>query len=330
MRFGPVPLDQAEGTLLAHSLHLGDKRLRKGALLTASDLSDIRAAGIEEVTVARLDPGDLDENAAAARLAAAMVPDPDAARLRLTRASTGRVNIYGTGPGVLDLDVAAIEAANRLDPSVSIATLPPFAPTRERAMVATVKLITYGVAEEIVTQGEQLLRGAMRARPVVLRHAVLIETDIGKGPGKGAGAIRDRLASLGMTMDGPRVVSHRTKDIADAIATAGETDLVLILTASATSDTHDVAPQALREAGGQVTRFGMPVDPGNLLFLGDIGATPVIGLPGCVRSPALNGADFVLERVACGIDVGVDDIAAMGVGGLLKESPARPHPRERR
>jgi molybdenum cofactor cytidylyltransferase len=83
-------------------------------------------------------------------------------------------------------------------------------------------------------------------------------------------------------------------------------------------------------AGGTIARFGIPVDPGNLLFLGQLGGKPVVGLPGCARSPALNGADWVLERLAAGIDVTDADIAAMGVGGLLKEMPDRPHPRRPR
>ena len=53
----------------------------------------------------------------------------------------------------------------------------------------------------------------------------------------------------------------------------------------------------------------------------------VIGLPGCARAPALNGADWILSRVACGVAVTDDDIAGMGVGGLLKEIPTRPQPR---
>jgi molybdenum cofactor cytidylyltransferase len=72
----------------------------------------------------------------------------------------------------------------------------------------------------------------------------------------------------------------------------------------------------------------MPVDPGNLLFLGALGHCPVVGLPGCARSPALNGADFVLERLICGVPVTGRDIMAMGVGGLLKEIPTRPQPRQ--
>ena len=85
----------------------------------------------------------------------------------------------------------------------------------------------------------------------------------------------------------------------------------------------------MRQAGGTVTRFGMPVDPGNLLFLGRTPRGPVIGLPGCARSPAPNGADWVLERIVCGVEVTDADIAGMGVGGLLKETPVRGRPRER-
>ena len=89
----------------------------------------------------------------------------------------------------------------------------------------------------------------------------------------------------------------------------------------------DTAPTGVRAAGGTIVHYGMPVDPGNLLFLGEIAGEAVIGLPGCARSPALNGADWVLERVICGVPVTADDIMGMGVGGLLKEIPSRPQPR---
>jgi molybdenum cofactor cytidylyltransferase len=131
-----------------------------------------------------------------------------------------------------------------------------------------------------------------------------------------------------MTLAEVRTVPHETAAIRDALTGIGG-EMVLILTGAATSDLHDDGPQAVRAAGGQVARFGMPVDPGNLLFYGSLGGRPLIGLPGCARSPALNGADWVLERMACGIAVTDEDIAAMGVGGLLKEIPNRPQPRER-
>jgi len=72
----------------------------------------------------------------------------------------------------------------------------------------------------------------------------------------------------------------------------------------------------------------MPVDPGNLLLLGRVGRTPAIGLPGCARSPKINGFDWVLQRLCAGVTVTSADITTMGVGGLLKEIPTRPQPRD--
>ena len=51
-------------------------------------------------------------------------------------------------------------------------------------------------------------------------------------------------------------------------------------------------------------------------------------LPGCARSPKLNGFDWVLQRIFAGLPVTGRDIMAMGVGGLLKEIEVRPLPRE--
>jgi molybdenum cofactor cytidylyltransferase len=71
----------------------------------------------------------------------------------------------------------------------------------------------------------------------------------------------------------------------------------------------------------------MPVDPGNLLLLGRVAGKPVLGLPGCARSPKVNGFDWVLERLVAGVPVGPRDIMRMGAGGLLAEIPSRPLPR---
>ncbi|WP_323785349.1 molybdopterin-binding protein [Thalassovita sp.] len=327
MKFGPVPIAQAEGAILAHSISLDGKRMRKGVVLSAADIAALRGAGVGDVTVARLEPGDIHEDAAAAALARALVPDPDAAGLRLSKPFTGRVNITADGPGVVVMDQDRLVALNAIDPMITLATVPPFQQMTTGGMVGTVKIISYGVARADVDRACELGAGAMRLARPVCRSASLIITDIPGGPGdKGRKAIEARIDMLGMSLCECALVPHREADLAAAIA-AATGDLVMVLTGSATSDAYDVAPQALRLAGGQVERFGMPVDPGNLLFLGGLGERPFIGLPGCARSPALNGADWVLSRVACGVSVSAADIAAMGVGGLLKEIATRPMPR---
>jgi molybdenum cofactor cytidylyltransferase len=225
------------------------------------------------------------------------------------------------------LDVPALHAANAVHQMITVATVPDLHQMRAKGMIATVKIIAYGVPEAALTRAAKVARGAIRLATPQLRSASLIITDTPGGPGdKGQGAIAARLEALNMTLEQVLRVAHDEGAIADALH-AATGDLVLILTASATSDTHDTGPMALRMAGGTVTRFGMPVDPGNLLFLGQMQDRPVIGLPGCARAPSLNGADWVLARIACGLEVSGADIAGMGVGGLLKEIPTRPMPR---
>jgi molybdenum cofactor cytidylyltransferase len=331
MIFGEVPLERALGAILAHSLPGAEGRLRKGRVLEAADLAALAAAGETRVTVARLEPGDLGEDAAAARLAAALVPDPAAAGLAVSAAFTGRVNLNATGPGIVEVDVGRVHALNRVDPAITLATLAPFARVTAGALVGTVKIIAYAVDGVAVERACLGLAGALRVRPVVMSSAGLVLTEVpGQDPklaAKGRRAVEGRLKALGMRLAGVETVTHDEGAIAAALGRLpGE--MVLVLTGSATSDLHDTAPEGVRRAGGKVERFGMPVDPGNLLFLGHLGARPVVGLPGCARSPALNGADWVLERLACGLEVTGEDIAAMGVGGLLKEIRVRPQPRE--
>ena len=264
-------------------------------------------------------------------LAEALAPDPARAGLRVTQPFTGRVNLLADGPGVVVLDVDALTAFNQVNPMISVATVPQHQQMGARGMVATIKVISYAVPERDVQRASDLARASIRLAVPVHATAGLVVTDIPGGPSndKGIASIRTRVEALGMTLSDIRIVPHDPDALTNALALV-EGEVVMILTGSATSDSHDVAPEAVRMAGGRVDRFGMPVDPGNLLFLGALGTRPVIGLPGCARAPALNGADWVLSRVACGIETNSMDIAGMGVGGLLKEIPTRPQPRAAR
>src|SRR5258706_8671440 len=145
-------------------------------------------------------------------------------------------------------------------------------------------------------------------------------------------ALDARLESIGSRIVLERRTPHEVSALVVAIkeALAAGADPLLIFGASAITDRRDVIPAAIVEAGGRIDHFGMPVDPGNLLLLGRIDDRLVIGLPGCARSPKLNGIDFVLWRVAAGLPIGVREIATMGVGGLLTEIPTRPQPRDER
>ncbi len=331
MKFGPVAVLQAEGVVLAHSVIAGATRLRKGHVLSKADLETLSAAGIASVIAATLEPGDLGEDEAARRIAEALVSPGITAK----PAATGRVNLHAEAPGVFRADRAVVNALNAIDPEITLATLPDLEPVTAGQMVATVKIIPLAVPSALVDRaiavvGDGAAIGLHAYRPV---RVGLIQTEL---PSVKASVLEKtrrvteaRLALSASHVTAEQRTAHDAAAVAAAIADLKDgTDMLLLFGASAVTDEDDVLPQAIRLAGGEVKRVGMPVDPGNLMVLGELGGKPVIGAPGCARSPKLNGFDWVLQRLIAGIDVTSADIAGMGVGGLLMEIATRPQPRE--
>ena len=333
MKFGLRPTRETAGTILAHSVRLDPGTIKKGTRLSPADVDRIMAAGIDEIVVATLDPGDLLEDETASRLAAAIAgPGIDAAP-----AATGRVNLYAAAAGLLEFDRASLIALNRIDEGITVATLPHHARVEEGRMVATIKIIPYAVPAASL---EKALAAIQAAAPFISLHpfkphrAGLI---LGRAPEtksklveKREAVTRTRVEELGSTLEKTEVVDQEVPAVAAAITRAAEAGLdpILVFGASAIVDRGDVIPAAIEVAGGQVHHFGMPVDPGNLLLVGSLEGRSVIGVPSCASSPKLNGLDWVLERTLAGLPTTSADLAEMAPGGLLMEITSRPQPRE--
>src|SRR5690606_35307575 len=130
--------------------------------------------------------------------------------------------------------------------------------------------------------------GLIQTRLPGLKESILDKT---------AEVIGARLAALDCTQVIEERCDHSEPALTAAIQTmlARGVGLIMIVGASAITDRRDVIPAAVERAGGTVEHFGMPVDPGNLLLLARRDDVPVLGLPGCARSPKLNGFDWVLQ-----------------------------------
>ncbi|OOG67332.1 4-diphosphocytidyl-2C-methyl-D-erythritol kinase [Sinorhizobium sp. A49] len=331
MRFGALTLSAAEGAVLAHAVKAGDLRLPKGHVLTSSDLAILMQAGLDEIIVAQPDQGDLLEDEAAARIAAAIAPD----HLRFSSAATGRVNIYSRVHGLFVATRDTIDRLNRIDPAITLACLADHVPVQPGDMVATIKIIPLAVAGSLVEQAEMLLRTAtaFEVKPYSARNAALIATELPslkrQVMDKTHAVLAARLRQSASALKTERRVAHTEDAVAAAIDDLkADHDLIIVFGASAVADSDDVIPAAIRRAGGIVDHVGMPVDPGNLIVLGRVGTVPVVGAPGCARSPRENGFDWVLDRILAGEWPSAHDITGLGVGGLLKEIPTRPQPRE--
>ena len=315
MKFGVIAIRDAEGAILAHSIIVGKDKFRKGLKIDINVIKKLKEAGVTKVVAAQPDHGDRPENEAASLLADALAPVPDTVGIRIDAPFTGRVNLFAERAGLLRVQGDVVRAINAVDPAITLATLPDYTRVAAGDMLATVKIIPYAVAGGTVDAVLGAVDGSVfEVHGFKRRKAALILTQTAaisdKVLAKGHEVTRRRLDAMGVLLSSVETVSHDAKAVAAGLKQT-DADLVLILGASATSDIRDVCPAGLILAGGTMTRFGMPV----------------IGLPGCARSPAINGADWVLERVICGLKVTNEDIAGMGVGGLLKEIPTRPQPR---
>jgi molybdenum cofactor cytidylyltransferase len=331
VKFGPVPIREAVGGTLAHALKESDLVLRKGTVVTPAHVQAMFKAGVAEVTVARLDPGDVPEDAAARRLADAVID----VEIIAEKPFTGRVNLFAASPGVLLVDAAKIDALNAIDESVTLATLPHFRRVAAGEMVATVKIIPFAVPGSLIDAAVAAGAGAIQIAPFSGKKVAVFSTLL---PGLKSSVVDKTLRVLDERLRGldgsERLcdirVHHTVEDLAEVLprAQALGADITIIFGASAITDRRDVIPAALEAAGGTVTHLGMPVDPGNLLMLGSLEGRPIIGAPGCARSPKENGFDWVLERLVADLKVTSGDIRRMGVGGLLMEIISRPQPRD--
>ena len=333
MKFGPVAPDEALDATAVHTIRKGDLVLKKGTVIDASHVAALKAAGIADVVVARLDPGDVSEDDAAAAIADAVIGEG----VRADRAFTGRSNLFAEKAGILMVDREPIDAMNRIDEAVTLATLPAYKPVVEGEMLATVKIIPFAVAGDVFLKAintAQANRPLVRVAPYKIRKVGVVSTLL---PGLSSKVIdktlkitEERLAPAGARIVAERRVLHEQEALAKAIReieTEGA-EMIIVFGASAIADRRDVIPAAIEAVGGSIEHFGMPVDPGNLMLIGQAHGRPVLGAPGCARSPKENGFDWVLMRLLAGLPVSRKDITGMGVGGLLMEIVTRPQPRD--
>ncbi|OIQ93304.1 nicotine blue oxidoreductase [mine drainage metagenome] len=323
MIFGDFPRDEAEGVLLAHTLRLPAATFKKGRSLSAADLELLAAAGVTMVSGARLEPDDLAENQAASAIAALLA----SAHLAPRAAHAGRCNLHAQHSGIVIVDGGVIDRLNHVDEAITIGTLSPYAPVRKGQVVATVKIIPYAVRQSRIAACRDLLAVAsppLRLAPLVPHRVALIMSESSATtPGildKTLAVTRQRLEDLGSHLALELRCPHQSGAISAALAQAlaAGCELILVSGAAVTKDRGDVVPAAIVALGGEISHFGMPVEPGNMLLLARIGMLPVINLPGCARSRRTNGFDWLLQRLLAKIPVSGSDVMSMGVGGLIR------------
>jgi molybdenum cofactor cytidylyltransferase len=315
MKFGPASPGDAIGGVTVHTLRQGPLVLKKGTTIGPAEVEALNKAGVKDIVVVRLEEGDISEDVAAGSIARAIAGDG----VNVERAFTGRSNLFAAHAGVLVVDRAAVDDINRVDEAITFATLPAFKAVVPGEMIATVKIVPFGIESGLCDRAVVAAKtGPMRVAPYQIKRVGVVSTLLpGLAPKVIEKTLRvtaDRLAPAGAEIIAERRVRHEEAALSAAIKEllGLGAELVIVFGASAIADRRDVIPAALEDIGGAIEHFGMPVDPGNLLLIGNAGGVPVLGAPGCARSPVENGFDWVLMRLLAGIKVSRADLTGIG------------------
>ncbi|MBI4785526.1 MAG: molybdopterin-binding protein [Chloroflexi bacterium] len=319
MQLKNVLVNDAVGAILVHNVvdAEGRKALSKGKLVRAEDVDKLRALGRQSVYVAALEPGDVREDEAAARLAQMVAGD----KIERSKPSGGRVNFYAAESGFLTTNSTNLKRINELS-GVTLATIAKFAPVAPKKMIATLKTIGLALPESTLREAEKI-GAVMNIAPVRNHKVAIVLTGSENGRARVqeifAPPLRARVEELGAQVIVEDYVAEEEGAIANAIGAATGAGAQIVMLAGETSimDASDITPRGIARAGGQIELYGAPVEPGNLLLLAYCGAVPVIGAPGCVKSRETNVVDLILPRLLAGERVSRADVIALADGGLL-------------
>ena len=327
MKIEQRPLATAANTILVHNIAFpsGQTAVRKGVSLTERHLATLRELGHETVQVAVLAADDVTENEAAQTLAEAL----QTTYIEINQAAGGRVNLRAQVNGLFEVDAERLLALNML-PGIALATVPQHTvvgPDQVTSQIATLKIIPYAIPQvelqtalQFIQADKPLLR--LRPFPKNQQAALLLTGEPAVHPKLQADfeqPIQVRLERLGVTLTTVQTVPHQVAAIqAAATCLAQQHDLLIVAGQTSIMDAADITPHALTAAGAELTVFGAPAEPGNMLALAYFPHTPVLCAPGCARSLDANIVDLLLPRLILGDRLERYDIAQFGLGGLLK------------
>jgi hypothetical protein len=326
IRFRPgQPFEHAEGAVLARDIRVDGDRWDKGRRLTAADLD--RLSGVAQgdvpgggLTLLVLEPGDLHEDDAALRLAAAVGGEG----LSRHGPAESRVDLRATHAGVVHVRIPELERLNRIDPLEAFTVLDGSI-VREGDLIASVKVAPHVVREDVLVAGERI--AGFGRRPLVwvapfrsMRvGAVVLESLHALARERFETSVRAKIETLGSSLVG----IHYAADEADVeralrAMTLGPERVDLVLTAGGGStDPADPFFVTVQLLGGRLVRQGVPAHPGSMLWLGRIGRTAILGLPTCGAFSKATAADLVLPRLLTGEPPTPRLVSGLGHGGIL-------------
>lgn len=316
MRLQLRPTAQCEGCIARHNISdaTGHRLVSKGRVINATDVMHLQAHAIDHVHVVALDDDDIDEHRAAAVVAVRC----SHSGVQIRPPHHGRVDVMADYAGMVRVTDARLADWHAID-GVTIATVAGWSAVTAGQRIATIKILPFALPRQrlLATPAPAIaVHPFIRRRVAVImigNDAVCVRLQRTHIPPLQA-RLKPVAAAIVATIPSAADSRAVATALGQAIACA---DLVITVAETSIMDRDDVMPQGLLQAGGDITCYGAPVEPGNLLLLGQLAGIPVIGAPGCIRGHSRNVVDELLPRIVADFLPTASDVYALANGGLL-------------
>jgi molybdopterin biosynthesis enzyme len=330
-----IPVHQAIGQVLAHDvtrivpgINKGPA-FKKGHIIREQDVEVLLDMGKAHIYVQALSSDQIHEDAAARRIATAAAGPG----LKLSTPSEGRVNLIAEYPGLLKVDVPALNRLNAIQ-NVVFASLHGNHRVDAGQPVAGTRVIPLVVDERLVTEAETVCRShhcLVAIKPFEFLNVGMIVTGsevfLGRIKDQFGPVVEKKFKFLGSRITRQVYVSDDVKRTVEAIRSlADEGAEMIVLTGGMSVDPDDRTAVGIRSAGAEVVTYGAPTFPGAMFMLAYIGDIPVLGLPGCVMYHRTSIFDLVVPRLLAGERLRRNDIATLGHGGFCVGCPECRYP----
>lgn len=322
MKAQTVGVRQSTGRSLSCTIFRpgGRKLLAKGHILSEDDVRLLETEGMDQVWVAQLEEGEVNEDEAVSIAGGEM----GCGSLEVRLAAGGRANLFAAEDCCVLVDDELLRQIN-LTSSIVIATQPNFSYARTGQRIATVKSAPFAIARAQLEAVASILRERgpiLQARPIRHPSVAVLYTD----PIHGERArqlfevvMRQRLERFGVTACFALAVAEEDNSVARALQhlLRARPTAILIASTTAPAGPEDVIGRAMARVEIHLEKFLAPVEPGNLLMLGYKDEIPIISAPGCFRSPKPNVVDLILPPMLARYRISGCEVACLGHGGLL-------------
>jgi molybdenum cofactor synthesis domain-containing protein len=325
-----VKVEDAVGMRLAHDLTqilpgtYKGRLFKKGHVIQKVDIPALLDIGKEHIYILNLQAGHVHEDDAALRMALSV----QGRHLELSEPREGKVSLKSSIQGLAKIDKTFIDTVNAMG-EIAMATIKHNTLVQAGQALAATRVIPLVVDEKKILQIEQMAVQFMEkastspifVKPLRKLRVGLITTGsevfTGRIMDKFGPVVKKKMADLGSEVVEQSLSPDDREAIVERIhhLQAQKVDLILV-TGGMSVDPDDRTPGAIRQSGAEVVSYGTPMLPGSMLMMAYLGETPIMGLPGCVMHDPFTSFDVLLPRICAGEKIELEDITALGYGGL--------------